>query len=172
MKTLLCLMNTLSGQKPELPALHQQASKPGVGCCQRWQLFPFVYFLSKDFRVLWGFFFFFFGLFLVDFSYGISRYGYVCWLRSRQMTLEGNQTFSCQLVPQLFQRQGREQRKTATLASGLATHVFNILLCAFNCTLPSSIKEQFPRGKTGEFTLFFCLFGFFLFFTNLARRSW
>lgn len=73
------------------------------------------------------------------------------------MTLEGNWTFSCQLVPGLVQREGGKQK---TLARGLATHAFNLSACEFNWTWPRSVKEQFSKEKARGVYLFLLSYSF------------
>ena len=78
--------------------------------------FPLYYFLSKDFSFLFAF---------VELSYGHSRYGYIYWLRITQMTLEGNWIFPASLSLD-FSTGTAGNNNTVTLASGLATQVFDI----------------------------------------------
>ena len=77
--------------------------------------FPVYYFLSKDFSFLFVFF--------VELSCGHSRYGYTYWLRITQMTLEGNWIFPASLSLDFSKGTAGNNN---TLASGLATQVFDI----------------------------------------------
>ena len=61
--------------------------------------------------------------FFVELSCGHSRYGYTYWLRITQMTLEGNWIFPASLSLDFSKGTAGNNN---TLASGLATQVFDI----------------------------------------------
>ena len=117
MNILVCLMHTVSEQRPCFPALHQQEG-PVLAAEHTGGFSPLLFF-KQGFQLFVCLFVF------VELSCGHSRYGYIYRLRITQMTLEGNWIFPASLSLD-FSTGTSGNNNTVTLASGLATQVFDI----------------------------------------------
>ena len=128
MNILVCLMHTVSGQRPCFPALHQQEGH--VLAAKNTGGFSPLLFFKQGFQL--SFFFSFFGLFFVELSCGHSRCVYIHWLRITQMTLEGNLIFPAGLFLDFYKGKAGNNN-TVTLASGLQPKYSTFLLYELFC---------------------------------------